>query len=97
MANAIADSVAPRHNNESEVEELKTLIFDGIGDKGVATPGTTFQFDCGEDDLSVSVDGKKQGSVTSAGLSKAFCDVYLDDNCVSKPLRESCIDNICAQ
>lgn len=97
MANAIADSVAPRHNNAAEVEELKTLIFDGIGAKGAATPGTTFQFDCGDSDLSVSVDGKKQGSVVSSGLSQAFCDVYLDDKCVSKPLRDSCIGNICSK
>lgn len=96
MASAIAESVAPRHNNAAEVDELKTLIFNGVSDKGAATPGTEFQFDCGASHLSVSVDGKMQGTVSSSGLSKAFCDVYLDDNCVSNPLRESCLDNSCS-
>lgn len=96
MANAIADSVTPRHSNAGEVDELKTLIFNGVSGKGAATKGTIFQFDCGANDLSVSVDGKKQGSVASSGLSKAFNDVYLDDKCVSNPLRESCLDNCCS-
>ena len=96
MANAIADSVSPRHSNAGEVDELKTLIFNGVSEKGAATKGTVFQFDCGESELCVSVDGKKQGSVASPGLSKAFNDVYLDDDCVSKALRESCIDNCCS-
>jgi hypothetical protein len=96
MANAIAESVAPRYDNTAEVDQLKTLIFDGVSEKGAATKGTTFQFDCEESDISVSVDGKKQGSVPSPGLSKAFSDVYLDDKCVSNPLRESCLDNCCS-
>jgi len=98
MASAIADSVAPRHAGSAEdVEQLKTLIFDGVsanGD-GAAVKGTTFQFDCGSDGLNVSVDGKSQGSVESPGLSKSFCDVYLDDKCVSSQLRDSCLENCC--
>ncbi len=95
MANAIAESVAPRHNNAADIDELKSLIFDGVSGKGAATKGTTFQFDCGVDAICVSIDGKKQGSVNSSGLSKAFNDVYLDDKCVSGALRDSCIDNCC--
>ncbi len=95
MANAIADSVAPRHGNAAEVDELKTLIFNGVNSKGAATPGTTFQFDCNESNLCVSVDGAVQGAVESPALSKAFGDVYLDDKCVSNPLRESCLHNCC--
>lgn len=95
MASAIADSVAPRHDNADEVEALKTLIFDGVSEKGAATKGTTFQFDCGASSLDVSVDGKKQGSVDSPSLSQSFCDVYLDDKCVSSALRDSCVENCC--
>jgi len=95
MASAIADSVAPRHDNADEVDALKTLIFDGVSKKGGATKGTTFQFDCEDSGIDVSVDGEKQGSVNSPGLGQAFCDVYMDDNCVSSALRDSCIDNIC--
>ena len=96
MASAIAESVAPRHTGDSsEVENLKQLIFDGISEKGAATKGTTFQFDCSDDKISVSVDGVSRGSVESSELSKAFCDVYLDGNCVSSALRESCLENCC--
>lgn len=96
MASAIAESVAPRHSgNSGEVDDLKKLIFEGISEKGAATKGTTFQFDCSDDKISVSVDGVDKGSVESSGLSQAFCDVYLDENSVSNALKESCLDNCC--
>ena len=95
MASAIAESVAPRHSDTSEADALKTLIFDGVSSKGAATKGTTFQFDCSGDGVAVSVDGKAQGQVSSKSLGKSFCDVYLDDKCVSPPLRQNCLDNCC--
>lgn len=95
MASAIADSVSPRHNSASDVGELKDLIFSGVADKGACVKGTVLQFDC-DDGVEVTVDGKTQGKVKSSGLAKAFCDVYLDDKCVSPPLRESILDNCCA-
>jgi hypothetical protein len=96
MASAIAESVAPRHDNDQEVEELKSLIFSGVSKKGAATKGTTFQFDCnGNSGVDVSVDGMKQGTAGSASLSKSFCDVYLDDKAVSTPLKDSCLENCC--
>jgi hypothetical protein len=97
MASAIADSVAPRHSGgKSEVESLKSLIFNGVEAKGSATKGTTFGFDCSDSGIAVSVDGKNQGHVDSGALAKAFCDVYLDDKCVSPPLRQNCVDNCCS-
>ena len=54
MASAIAESVAPRHSDTSEVDALKTLIFDGVSSKGAATKGTTFQFDCSGDGVAVT-------------------------------------------
>lgn len=96
MASAIAESVAPRHSGNSvEVDDLKKIIFEGISEKGAATKGTTFQFDCSDDKISVSVDGIGRGSVESPGLSRAFCDVYLDENSVSNALKESCVENCC--
>lgn len=92
MASAIADSVTPRYANTAEVESLKSLIFKGVAGKGAATKGTTFEFDCSKEGVHVSVDGKSQGKVASDGLGAAFCDVYLDDKCVSPPLRESCLE-----
>ena len=98
MANAIAESVAPRHKgSSSDVDALKDIIFKGVVAKGAASKGTTFQFDCNSNSgVSVSVDGKAQGSVSSPGLASALCDVYLDGNCVSPPLRTSCLDNCCS-
>jgi hypothetical protein len=97
MASAIAESVAPRHSVASEVDDLKGLIFSGVSKKGAAVKGTVLQFDCSpENGVGVSVDGKEQGNVASTELAKAFCRVYLDDNCVSKPMRESILENCCA-
>jgi len=96
MASAIAESVAPRHSgSESEISDLKGLIANGIS--GAAKKGTTFQFDCSEEGLKVSVDGKDQGVVPSAGLARAFCDVYLDDKAVSPQLRKSCLETLCSE
>lgn len=96
MASAIAESVAPRHDNANEVEDLKSLIFSGVSKKGAATKGTVFRFDCkGDGGVDVSVDGAKQGTAGSASLSRSFCDVYLDDKAVSSPLKESCLENCC--
>lgn len=96
MASAIADSVAPRHKGSTkDVEALKSLIFSGVEAKGAASKGTTFQFDCSKTGVSVAVDGKRQGNVSSESLAAAFCDVYLDKNCVSPALCQSCVDNCC--
>jgi Chalcone isomerase-like len=95
MASAIADSVSPRHNTASEVGELKELILTGVADKGACVKGTVLQFDV-DNGVEVTIDGKTQGKVKSSGLAKAFCDVYLDDKCVSPPLRESILDHCCA-
>jgi Chalcone isomerase-like len=96
MASAIADSVAPRHKgNKKDVDDLKSIIFNGVADKG-ATKGTTFQFDCASSGVNVTINGKAEGSVQSPELAAAFCDVYCDDNCVSSALRNSCLENCCA-
>jgi len=98
MASAIAESVAPRHKGSAkDVDQLKDIIFRGVEAKGAATKGTTFQFDCDtKSGITVSVDGKEQGSVPSPSLASSFCDVYLDNRCVSPPLRTSCLENCCA-
>jgi len=96
MASAIADSVSPRHSSSSEVSELKDLIFEGVSDKGAAVKGTVIEFDC-SDGVEVTVDGTSKGKVESTGLAKALCDVYLDDKSVSPKLKESIIENCCAE
>lgn len=96
MATAIADSVAPRHTGEkSDVENLKSIIFSGVAEKG-ATKGTTFQFDCALSGVAVTINGEARGSVASPNLAAAFCDVYCDDQSVSPAFRSSCLENCCA-
>lgn len=97
MASAIATAVTPRHKGDtSYVTNLKDLIFSGVASKGgSATKGTMFQFDCSSEGVGVCVDGKEQGFVPSAELSRAFCDIYLDENTVSPPLLQNCMDNWC--
>lgn len=99
IASSLAESVAPRHNDAAEVEDLKKRIFDGVAatSKGAAVKGTEFQFDCTEEGISVSVDGKSQGTIPSVGLGKAFCDVYLDEDGVSPALKDSCVENFCSE
>mmetsp|Transcript_49565 Transcript_49565/g.105331 ORF Transcript_49565/g.105331 Transcript_49565/m.105331 type:complete len:523 (-) Transcript_49565:309-1877(-) len=94
MADAIADSVAPRASDADAVETLKKLILDGVSAKGAATPGTVLRFDCWADGgVKVSVDGEEVGS--APGLSRAFCDVFLDDDGVSPAFRDSVVRNCC--
>jgi hypothetical protein len=96
MSSAIDDTVAPRHSSAADVDNLKNLIYAGVSEKGAAVKGTVLQFDCSpENGLDVSVDGKEQGNVASPGLAKAFCKVYLDDNCVSPALKESILEECC--
>lgn len=94
MASAIAESVAPRGGGKNDLESLKSLVFEGCADGG-AVKGTRFQFDCNGNAVRVSVNGKHQGTVSSSAISNAFCDVYLDDNCVSPALRSSVLANCC--
>ena len=98
MASAIADSVGSRGKSSSEeVGSLQKLILDGVAGKGGATKSTTLQFDCTKSGIALSVDGESKGEVESSNLSSDFCDVYLDDKCVSPSLRKNCIENCCAE
>ena len=96
MASAIAESVSPRHSNAAEVNQLKQILSDGISKKGAAVKGTTLKFDCTEAGIKVEIDGQPEGTVAGPGISKAFCDVYLDDKAVSPTLKGSCVDNCCS-
>ena len=94
MAAAIAESIEPRTKDKSAVDTLKQLIVDGVAAKGAATPGTILQFDCStKSGVTVSVDGKKVG--VAPGLAQSLSDVFLDDNGVSPPLRDSIVENCC--
>jgi Chalcone isomerase-like len=96
MASAIAESVVPRFKGpKDEIDQLKSMISSGVGPDG-ATKGTQFRFECGPNGIAVSVNGQATGSISSKPLAQAFCDVYLDDKCVSPALRTSILENCCA-
>lgn len=97
IAGAIADSVKPRYSGAaSDVNELESLIFEGVKSKGgTAIKGTVFRFDCTESGVTVSVDGNEQGQVESEGIGSAFVDVFMDDKAVSPQLIDSCLDTWC--
>jgi hypothetical protein len=99
IAEAIAESVKPRHGGSgSDVNELENLIVQGVAAKGgQATKGTVFRFDCTEEGVSVSVDGRMQGTVRSAGIGSALVDVFMDDKAVSPQLVDSCLDTWCGK
>ncbi|GKY94062.1 hypothetical protein MPSEU_000372800 [Mayamaea pseudoterrestris] len=90
MAAAIAEAVK---GDASDVNDLKEKILHGLQKKGAATKGTTLQFTCDGAGVDIAVDGKSQGKVASASLSKAFCDVYLGDKAVSPALRSSILEH----
>jgi Chalcone isomerase-like len=99
IASALADSVATRYKgSSSDVDSFKALVLNGLSASGktAATKGTRFEFHCQGSGLHVSVDGKDQGQVESPGLAKAFCNVYLDDNCVSPAFRDNILECCCA-
>lgn len=97
MANAIAESVAPRYKGPaSDVDDLKGLIFEGVKDKGAVKKGDKIQFDCSEEGIAVTCFGKNQGNVPSSELAASFCDVYLDEQSVSPTLLDCCLTENCA-
>lgn len=97
IAGAIAEGVKPRYKGPaSDVQELESLIIEGVkGKGGQATKGTMFRFDCSTDGVSVSVDGKLQGMARFEGMGSAFVDVFADENSVSQQLVSSCLDTWC--
>jgi hypothetical protein len=99
IASALADSVATRYSGSvGDVDAFKSLVLSGLSASGktAATKGTRFEFHCQDSGLHVSVDGKDQGQVASPGLAQAFCNVYLDDKCVSPAFRDNILESCCA-
>ena len=82
MVSAIAESVSPHHLDESEVDNLESLIFKGVSEKCAAVKGTKIQFECNpEMGVDVSMDRNEQGNVPSPGLA-----VCLNNCCSPKNL-----------
>lgn len=97
IAGALAGSVKPRYDGPpANVKELEALISEGVKNKGgQATKGTVFRFDCTNEGVSVSVDGRMEGMARFEGMGSAFVDVFLDDKAVSPQLVDSCLNTWC--
>ena len=86
MSSALCKSLKSRY--KGDMSELSNKIVSGCGSGG-GGKGTTFQFSCNKDDISVSINGKDMGKVHGPGIGAGFCDIYLDDNGVSPSLKDS--------
>jgi len=93
IASAIAESIRPRyHGPQTDIAELETLIVKGVNEfGGQASKGTSFQFECTCEGVSVSVNGSPQGSANFGGLGTALVGVFTDENAVSPSLVDSCV------
>ena len=93
IASAIAESIRPRYQGpQSDIGELETLIVTGVNEfGGQASKGTSFEFECTCNSVSVSVNGSPQGSADFSGLGTALVGVFTDDNAVSPSLVDSCV------
>lgn len=92
LVSALAESVKPRlaKGSEAALAEFQDVLLAGLKG-GDAEAGKQFGFGIGQGGgkLVVSINGKKQGEIASAPLSKALLKTYLDDDAVSKDLKES--------
>jgi hypothetical protein len=91
LVNALAESVKPRlgKGSEAALTQFQDVLLAGLKG-GEAETGKQFGFGVhGGSKLVVTINGKKQGEIASAPLSKALLRTYLDDNAVSKDLKES--------
>lgn len=91
LVSALAESVKPRlgKGSDAALSEFQDVLLAGLKG-GEAETGKQFGFGFhGGNKLVVTINGKKQGEIASAPLSKALLKTYLDDNAVSKDLKES--------
>lgn len=91
LVSALAESVKPRlaKGSEAALAEFQDVLLAGLKG-GEAETGKQFGFGIqGGGKLVVSINGKKSGEIASAPLSKALLKTYLDDNAVSKDLKDS--------
>merc|ERR1711981_1239966 len=72
MSSALCKSLKSRY--KGDMSELSNKIVSGCGSGG-GGKGTTFQFSCNKDDISVSINGKDMGKVHGPGIGAGFCDI----------------------
>jgi hypothetical protein len=80
IASSTADAVRPRCSDKAAVEKFQTMLVTGLPN-GCAK-GTSLAFGTGGGKLSIAINDKGIGSISSKPLAKAFAAVYTDKNAV---------------
>jgi uncharacterized protein YcbX len=90
MSSALVDALKPRCKGCSkEITEFETLVLSGLPNG--APKGTEMVFGTGGGKLTVTVNDKAIGSISSKSLASAFEKIYTDKNavCALKPVGEA--------
>lgn len=96
LVNALAESVKPRlgKGSDAALNQFQDVLLAGLKG-GEAETGKQFGFGIqGGNKLIVTINGKKQGEIASGPLAQAMLKTYLDDNAVSKDMKDSVAQGI---
>ncbi len=96
MVNAVAESVRPRMKGKDlpALDKFQSVLLGGLKDGG-AKNNMVFRFEnSGNSKLTVIIDGKQRGSISSPTLCKAFTSVYMGAGAVSPSLKENCAKTV---
>ena len=82
MSSALVDALKPRCQDcgENDIGDFESLLLSGLPDG--APKGTQLLFGTGGGKLTITIDEKDIGSVSSKALAKAFANIYTDENAV---------------
>ena len=80
IASSTAAAVRPRCSDKDAVDKFETMLVAGLPN-GCAR-GTSLAFGTSGGKLSIAINDKNVGSVSSKPLAKAFADIYTDKNAV---------------
>ncbi len=80
IASSTADAVRPRCSDKAAVEKFQTMLVSGLPNG--CSKGTSLAFGTGGGKLSIAINDKGIGSISSKPLAKAFAAVYTDKNAV---------------
>lgn len=82
MTAALADALKPRCSDKDAIGEFESTLVSGLPDG--APKGTMLAFSTSGGKLSVSVNDKDVGTISSKPLASAFKGIYCDGNAVCK-------------
>lgn len=95
MVDAIADAVKPRMKGKDSgaLEKFQSILLNSLGEDG-AKNNMVLGFRTSGKKLSVSINGKHKGDISSSPLCEAFVGVYMDDKSVSPALVSDCANTV---